>query len=198
MAMPKGCNFNHPKRGSTIKVEPIRSITAIRRIKQKLSNPRDRCLFTLGINSAFRAGDLLSITVDQVLHIKPGQELEIKESKTGKYRRITLNRASIMSIKKLVAHSELEADDHLFVGQRGPLTVPTLNRLVKGWCREAGLKGNYGSHTLRKTWGYMMRTKYRASVPLLMACFGHSSQQQTLAYLGVQDSEIKRLYRNEL
>lgn len=36
---------------------------------------------------------------------------------------------------------------------------------------------------LRKTWGYMQRTKQDTPIPLLMQAFGHASQQQTLAYL---------------
>lgn len=51
----------------------------------------------------------------------------------------------------------MDDDAFLFNGLRGPaaLKVPTLNNLVKDWCSQANLKGNYGSHTLRKTWGYM-------------------------------------------
>ncbi len=54
-------NPNHPKKGDCIKVEPIRTKKAIKKIKKILS-PRDRCLFTLGINTAYRANGLLSIT----------------------------------------------------------------------------------------------------------------------------------------
>jgi len=44
-----------------------------------------------------------------------------------------------------------------------PLTVPTLNNLVKDWCRKVNLKGSYGSHTLRKTWG--LHAAYKAGHP---------------------------------
>ena len=72
--------------------------------------------------------------------------------------------------------------------------MPTLNNLVKDWCRKVNLKGNYGSHSLRKTWGYMQRTKQDTPIPLLMQTFGHATQQQTLAYLCIQDQEIKSIY----
>jgi hypothetical protein len=39
---------------------------------------------TLGINTNLRAGDLLRINLGQVPGLKPGDELEIKEKKTGK------------------------------------------------------------------------------------------------------------------
>ena len=45
--------------GATIKVEPIRMVNAINRIKPQLeSSPRNLALFVLGINVAFRAGEL--------------------------------------------------------------------------------------------------------------------------------------------
>ena len=192
-------NQNHPKRGSSIKVEPIRTISAIRRIRRLLRDrPRDRCLFDLGINTAFRASDLLSMRVSDVVGLRPGQELELKERKTGKYRRVTINRAAVTAVREWLKVSGLDLDDHLFMGQRGCLTVPTVSRMVKSWCHCTGLEGNYAAHTLRKTWGLMMRTRYKIPLPVLMMAYGHSSQRQTLAYLCIQEREIKRLYLNEL
>ena len=72
--------------------------------------------------------------------------------------------------------------------------VQTLSRLVKRWCKDAGLNGNYASHSLRKTWGFMQRKQGRADVPLLMRAFGHATQQQTMDYLCIQDDEIDALY----
>ncbi|MEP5154111.1 MAG: hypothetical protein ABJQ89_13950, partial [Planktotalea sp.] len=63
-------NFNHPQKGASIKVEPIRALNDIKAIKSRLSgNPRDLCLFTFGINTAYRAGEILSLTVGQVAHL---------------------------------------------------------------------------------------------------------------------------------
>ena len=72
--------------------------------------------------------------------------------------------------------------------------MPTVSNLVKSWCQSANLKGNYGSHTLRKTWGYMQRKKQNTPVPLLMRAYGHASQRQTLEYLCIQEAEIDSIY----
>ena len=48
------------------------------------------------------------------------------------------------------------------------ICVPYLNGLVKSWCAEINLIGNYGSHTLRKTFGYMHRTINKTDLPTLM------------------------------
>jgi hypothetical protein len=43
---------NHPKKGSKIKVEPIRQMKDINNLKKLLTdNPRDYCLFIVGINT---------------------------------------------------------------------------------------------------------------------------------------------------
>ena len=78
------------------------------------------------------------------------------------------------------------------------LTVSTVNNMVKAWCKEINLKGNYGSHTLRKTFGYHQRVTFNTELPLLMACFNHSTQKQTLDYLCIQADEIKDVYMNVL
>lgn len=194
MAFKSGENPHHPKLGSSIKVEPIRDRSAINRIKrQRADNLRDVCLFTFGINTAYRANELLSITVGQVKDRAPGHRLELKQSKTGKYRAVTLNENVIAAVDAWLQSTSLKDEDYLFMGLQGPLTVPTVSTMVKRWCMNAGLRGHYGSHTLRKTWGFWQRQR-GTPIPLLMEAFGHSTQRQTLDYLCISDDEIASIY----
>lgn len=187
---------NGPAKGSECVVDPIRDVKAIKRIKTLLAgNPRNLALFVLGINSNLRASDLVKITVGQVRHLKAGDELTLKEKKTSKTRRITLNKVVFEAIQGLLAGQALGDNDPLFRSQRGEeLTVSSVHRLVKSWCRDAGLQGNFGSHSLRKTFGFHAR-KAGLSLPILVELFNHSSQRQTLAYLGIQPEEIRDAYR---
>ncbi len=197
--MKKGENTNHPRKGSTIRVEPIREMKDIKAIKKMLAgNPLYFALFTVGINTNLRASDLLRLTVGMVRNVKPMGEIEIKEKKTGNIRRVTLNKSCIDAITALLERRDNDDGSYLFVGKRGVLTVPAVNNLVKSWCASIHLKGNYGSHTLRKTWGYHQRVSFGVGLPELMTVFGHASQKQTLAYLCVQPEEIKNVYANEL
>jgi len=199
--MKKGENLNHPKKGSRTKMEPIRSLKDIKTIKKNIleDRPRDLTLFTVGINTNLRASDLLQIKAGMVRGLKPMDEIEIKEKKTKKPRRITLNQACTEAIQRLLASRPYQDVEFLFSSQRGDvLTVPSVNRLIKGWCDQINLKGNYGSHTLRKTWGYHQRVTFGMGLPELMVCFNHSTQKQTLDYLCVQPEEIKSVYSNQL
>jgi integrase len=197
--MNRGGNANHPPMGAEIKVEPIRDVKDIKAIRKMISgNAMYQALFTVGINTNLRASDLVRITAGQVRGVRPMDEIEIREKKTGKMRRISLNKACVEAIDALLATRTWHDDEHLFRGLRGALTVPSVHRLVKGWCRSIHLKGNYGSHTLRKTWGYHQRVSFGIGLPELMTCFNHVTQRQTLAYLCVQPDEIRNIYANEL
>ncbi|TDF41314.1 site-specific integrase [Alteromonadaceae bacterium M269] len=192
-------NQNHPKKGATIKVYPIRDLGHIETIKQNLMDePRNYCLFVFGINSAFRAIELLSLTIKQVVWLKVGSVLEVWQTKTKKYRAVTINNNSYHALQFWLTHHPYRdnPDAPLFISQRkgGAIQVSTLNRLVKTWCIYVGVSVNTGSHTLRKTWGYQQRMKGNASVPLLMTAFGHNSEKQTLDYLCIQADEVQALY----
>lgn len=203
MSLKRLGNPNHPKAGSSTKVEPIRDLAKIAAIKQALAfSPRDFCLFTLGINTAYRGSELLSIRVGQVAHLKPGDPLDLKQSKNGRYRMTTLNGTSAAAIQLwLEDHPNPMPDAPFFVSQRTrkALTVSPFINMVKRWCHEAGLQGSFGSHTLRKTWGYHQlrgntKTPPHLVLPLLMEAYGHASQQQTLEYLCIQSDEVASLF----
>ena len=195
-------NRNHPPKGSTIKVDPIKETKDIQAIKRLLSDkPRDLCLFTLGINTNLRASDLVKLTVGQVRHLKPGDDLAIKETKTKKPRRMTLNKAVIKAVQAYLNERDAAEDSEpLFVSNKGKnaITVQHVHRLVKSWCKMVNLIGNYGSHTLRKTFGYHQRVTFGAGLAELMTAFNHSRQSQTLDYLCIQADEVKSLYLNVL
>lgn len=188
---------NHPAKGASIKVEPIRDVKAIGLIKEHLQNqPRNLCLFTLGINTAYRASELLSLHVGDVAHLKIGDSVDIRQLKNRKYRRATLNGEAYKAIQRwLGSHPDPREDAPLMRSQKGgALGVCAVNQLVKQWCKEIGLSGNFGSHTLRKSWGYHQRVQLGTPVALLMRAFGHASEMQTLEYLCIQPEEIEDLY----
>lgn len=193
---------NHPRLGSTIRVEPIKAQKDINLMKRLLSDsPRDLAIFIVGINTNLRASDLLSIKVGQIRHLEAGGQFSIREKKTKKLRTITVNQMVHTAIASLLATMpDATADDYLFQSRKGggKLTVSYLSQIVKQWCKEINLRGNYGSHSLRKTWGFMMRTVHGVDIPTLMSIFGHATQRQTLAYLCIQPEEIRDCYMKEV
>lgn len=194
--------LNHPKSGSTIKVEPIRDVKDIKAIKKLLAgNLRDLAIFTVGVNTNLRASDLVKLKVGDLKYLNPGEAFELREKKTQKKRTITMNKSVYGAIQSLlVTMPDANDEDYIFPSRkgRGPLTVSYLNSLVKEWTGMVNLRGNFGSHTLRKTFGYIHRTVFRTDIPTLMTLFNHATQKQTLDYLCVQPDEIKDAYLCEI
>ena len=193
-------NRNHPKAGSSIAVEPIKSVKAIATIKKLLADkPRDLALFVTGINTALRGGDLLSLTAGEVRAVLADPDGKARiEAKTGKKRRLYANKAVREVLTRLLATREFADEARIFQGQRGPITKQYLWALVKGWCATINLPGHYGAHTLRKTFGYHQRVGNGVDIPTLMQIFNHSTQRQTLQYLCIQPEEIRSVYEYEL
>lgn len=201
--MEKGQNFNHPKKGSRIEVEPIRKEKDIKAIIQLLSgHPRDHLLFVMGINNGIRAGDLLNIKVD-VQYLKPGQVHQITESKTKKKNVVVINKSVRKALDTYISSSisQIEKYHYLFRSRKGenaPLSVQAVHGLVKKWTQAINLKGNYGTHTLRKTWGYQQRTKYGVGFDVIAKRFNHSDPKTTMTYLGIEDKEVHSILMNEI
>jgi|TARA_R110002124_G_scaffold78287_1_gene209126 integrase len=193
---------NRSAKGPSGKIEPIFDPADIKRIKSMLErNPRNWALFVFGINTAFRASELVLIKIGHVVELREGDSFALREPKTGKYRRVTLNAYAVEAVQRCIAaHPNSQAGASLFWSHKTgrALLAGSLHKIVKGWCEEAGLAGRFGSHTLRKTWGYQQRVQHDEPLSLLTKAFGHSSEAQTLEYLCIQPDELQRLYQNKI
>jgi integrase len=197
---------NRPGKGARIKVEPIRALVDIGRIKTLLAErPRDLTLFTMGINSPLRVSDLLALKLHQVGGLDPGDFLIIREQRTGRRLKIGLNRACCQAVARLIRDIDLTPADpswserHLFQSRRGGvLLASSVHRLVKSWCKHAGLIGNYGANSLRKTWGYHQFATFGTDLNRLMTFFNHATRRQTLDYLCLQPQDFKNIFEHEL
>lgn len=195
-------NPNAPKKGSSTVVSPIRRPTDIQAISRLLKDsPRDRLLFLMGINNGLRCGDLLKLKADDVRSMKIGDQLTIKEGKTGKMNVLVINKTVHRALREYIAWRQPGIGEYLFKSRKGenrPLTIQAVNRLVKTWCKAVNLKGNYGAHTLRKTFGYVQRTVHGVGFELIAKRFNHSNPAVTMRYLGIEDKEIHGILMNEI
>ena len=195
-----GTNPHHPEKGSSITVEPIRNEKHIKKVKRLLKdNTRDLLLFNMGINNGLRISDLLKLKVKAVRDLQPGETLKIKEKKTGKQNVLMINKSVHQVLQKYLEETGAEDKEYLFKSRNGknkPLARESVNKMVKEWTKS--FKGNYGTHTLRKTFGYVQRKKYGVSFEVLCKRFGHSSPSITMRYLGIDDKEVNGILLNEI
>jgi len=176
-------------------VEPLRKRKHIVAIKRLLvERPRDFALFTIGINTGLRASDLLSLRYRDVLTPEEDVKsvLEVVERKTKKHRRIRLGIKPRKALQSLLPADmdDLDTDAYLFPSRKGGrMSVQRLHQLVNEWTDGAGIAGHFGTHSLRKTYGYM-HYKQGTDIVLLMKAFGHSSQSTTLRYIGIEQEKV--------
>ena len=112
---------------------------------------------------------------------------------------LMINKSVHKVLKQYLEEVQPSDEDYLFQSRNGnnkPLTRETVNKIIQEWTKT--LKGNYGTHTLRKTFGYIQRTKYGVSFEVLCKRFGHSSPAITMRYLGIDDKEVKGILLNEI
>ena len=185
-------------------VDPIRSLAKVNQIKNTLRGAgriRDLLLFQLGINSALRLSDLLKVQVFDLFD-KSGSIkgfFDKKEVKTGKSNRITITQGvkdTLALYQKTYPAILKQPDNYIFFHSKlMPLGRIPIGRkqgwkLIREWCHSAGLKGNFGGHSLRKTFGYQARLK---AIPLeiIQHKLNHSSLAITQRYLGITADEIE-------
>ena len=199
--MEKGRNLNHPKKGDRIAVDPIRNIADIKAIsKLTKDNPRDHLLFIMGINNGLRAGDLIKLKVKDVRDMRIGDTLTIKESKTQKDNILVVNKTVNKALKAYLDRVQPDDEAFLFKSRKGNghLLSQAVSKLVKKWTKAINLKGNYGAHTLRKTWGYIQRTVHGVGFEIICKRYNHSSPTVTMRYLGIEDKEVHNTLMNEI
>jgi integrase len=87
-------------------------------------------------------------------------------------------------------------EDWLFKSTRGSnhLTSSAVGKKIRSWCGKIGLEPHdYGTHTMRKTFGYVNRIYRGVGVELLMKRYNHATQQQTMTYLCITDNEVQEI-----
>lgn len=182
-------------------VEPIRDKKKILAIKKNLkeeSTPRNYLLFVMGINTALRISDLLSLKVKDVIDSKGNIKdyLHIKEKKTGRQAKIYLNQTVKEALNYFLNQSRgIDPDNYLFKSERSnrPLDRIRVWSLIQRWTREVGLESErYGTHSLRKTWGYQARMQ-GVSIEQISEKLGHKSVAVTKRYIGINQEEINQL-----
>lgn len=185
-----------------MKVQPITELRHLRSIKKFLSDtPRDKLLFVMGINTGLRVQDLLALRVGDVRGLKLGDRVSITERKTGKPNVLILNSEIIITLEAYLNSVQASDEDFLFKSRKShnsPLETLTVTKKVKAWTAAINLKGNYGAHTLRKTWTYHQRREFGVSWEVLARRLNHSSPAVTRRYLGIQDEEVEEVLLNVL
>jgi integrase len=164
---------------------------------KKYQADRNYMLILVGLNTAFRAEDLLQLRV-----IDLNGYISIKENKTGKMQNFKMNKAFKDEVDAYVKRWNLAKYDYLFLGQKKivdgkpynlPINRQQGHRIVSRAGDAIGIQFVFGLHSLRKTFGYQY-INGGGNVLTLMKMYNHDSPDVTLRYVcwGREDAEKAR------
>ena len=199
--------------------EPIKSMDDIIRISEYLienKRYRDNMLFIVGINFGLRVSDLRVLRFSNLINENfafrdsfPVFEKKTRNTrKKKKNRYITINEAVIDAVTLYLENTpNVTLSDYMFRSESNnkgknagqPLSVYSIDRMLKEVAAALGLGCRISTHSLRKTFGYhqmMMSDNDGRKLLLLQKIFGHSTPSQTLDYIGITHEEIEDAYRN--
>lgn len=175
-------------------VEPIRKLEDIKKIENYFKakgNDRDLLFFNLGINWGLRVSDIVSLDVKDV---KNKVFVEVIEQKTGKHKKMFVNKKLKPMIKSYVAKKNPEKPlfETIFGNRLDRFAV---YHILKDVCKAVGIEEKIGTHTLRKTFGYHHYKKFK-DIVLLQKIFNHTSSSITQRYIGIEQDDIDNSYKN--
>lgn len=180
-------------------VEPIRDKDKIKKMFYYLNGKDNKygLLFKCGLNTGLRISDILPLRVKDIFHNNGNFKdyLVIKEKKTGKEKKIKLNDALQKMLSSYVKEQELKPDSYLFYSRKGDGHIQRIQayKVLKDAANLCNIE-NFGTHSMRKTWGYWTYKASKYNIGLIMETFNHSSQNVTLRYIGINQDQKDELY----
>lgn len=161
---------------------------------------RNYAMIIMGLNTAFRIGDLLRLRWGDVYNKKKNcyrEHICITEQKTGKERSVAIN-ASVYAVLDGLRKISGGVDEGQYLFPNGRKSQMHLSRsqafrIIKEAARYAGMDEHISCHSLRKTFGYHA-WKQGVQPALLMELYNHSSFRVTKRYLCIEQEDKDMVY----
>ena len=148
--------------------QPIKKMKDLEKFKdyyRKIKpNSRNELLITLGLNTALRISDILSLNWDTVYNFERKEyrdHIIIIEQKTGKVTQIYLNSNVLNTLKdykKYLEQKNQTIQPNTFIFNHSnknlPITRTQAFRIIKEAADYCEISGVISCHSLRKTFGY--------------------------------------------
>ncbi len=188
---------------ATIPIKNKKKLTRFRNYyKDVKCRPRNYALIVLGLNSALRIGDILSLRwrdvyMDTRKEYRP--HLSVTEMKTGKKNILAINASSREALEFYRRSLDtFDQNDYIFASQKAPhnrISRSQAFRIIKKAAAYCGLEEHISCHSLRKTFGYYA---WQNGTPpaMLMNIYNHSSYEITKRYLGIEQAEKDEVFLN--
>ena len=177
-------------------VEPIRKISDLNKIRKSLKDYDYKyyLLFEYGITTGLRISDILSLKAEDIVN---KEFLEIREQKTGKYKKFPIHDYLRQEMTKYIKKNSITGFlwESPFYKCNKPINRTHVYRVLNYCAKRVGYFQKIGTHTMRKTFGYHFYRQTK-DICLLQKIFNHSSPSVTLCYIGLTQEKINEAYNS--
>lgn len=169
----------------------------LKTLADRRSAERDYMIIDLFLNTGLRLSELHALNISDVAGEKIEKTLVVRNGKGGKTREVPLNSSARLHLNQYLAWKAkrgegIQPDDPLFVSRNKlRLSRRPIQRLVKKWLRQAGLRKDFVVHSLRHSFAtrlYQRSHNIRAVQELL----GHNRLDTTMIYTGIGKEELSQ------
>lgn len=182
----------------------IKDIRDLKRIAAKLKdyNYPAYILWSIILGTGYRGGDAVKLTVEDIREaIKIGQ-LNVFEEKTKDTRKIPFKRVAYLNSELIYILSEYIKDkkdwEYLYPSEKGSephIKRQSLGKIFKKViCEDLRILPKttaIGTHTPRKTYGYMQYIEHDRDIYFVQEMFGHAATKTTKSYIGIDEDNAK-------
>lgn len=187
--------------------DPIKDYQMVRKwMKIAEAHDRDRkrggvswyMLLLLGFNTSLRIGDICRLRVGDVLH---KDRVRIIAEKTGKMSNIKLQSDVQKRLNALLAGRD--ENDYVLcsrqrsgkTGSKRPISRQRAFGIIRQIAETAEFNEHAGCHTMRKTFAYALYQS-TGDLSLVQKVLNHSSQMETLRYIGLDQMALDKAIDN--
>ena len=169
---------------------------------------RNYAFFQFGIATGRRISDLVRLNIRDVAFVdRKGrlcivERIEVQEKKTGKFVNLMLHPSARRALSKYLRQRRKKSEslgallnEPLFKSRKrggdGHYRIREQQawRILNNAARACGLSYKIGTHSLRKTFGYILYQSGQ-SIELIQKFLNHSSPAITLAYIGITQDDM--------
>jgi len=151
---------------------------------------RDEALLNLLLYTGLRVGEAAALRLDDLVLGERSGKVIVRSGKGRKYRELPLHKEARQALAAYLKVRPDDEDDHLFLGQRGPLGSRGIQMQMAALGRAAEVAVT--PHVLRHTFGTRLLREAGTDLVTVAALMGHASIATTQIYTQPGEADMIR------
>jgi integrase/recombinase XerD len=155
-------------------------------------DPRDHAILTIMAYTGLRVSEVCQLDCEEINLVE--RTLTVVSGKGDKDRMVVFAQPTAVALRRWIEARDEGDTDALFLNRRGNrLTPRSLQRIVKRYANDAGIRKVVTPHVLRHTMATTL-LRHGADIRIIQQLLGHSSIATTQIYTHVDDQMLKTAY----